>query len=368
MNPAQPPEIFINGRFLSQALTGVQRYATELVKALDELIVAGSLPAPLNGARFTLLLPPNAATELPLAAIRQRRVGRMKGHAWDQIDLARAARGGILVSLANSGPALHRRHLIVLHDAQVYRHPEFFSRSYLLLHRTLGRLYARMAQLGTVSYFSRRELAAALSVPEDRLSVIPNSAEHLRSIVPDGSIIGKLGLAPKRFFLAVGSMNRNKNIAVAIEAAKLLARPDYPLVVVGGGNQQVFGGGQGSGDGAIWAGRLSDAEIAALYQNATAFVFPSLYEGFGLPPLEAMTFGCPVLASTAEALMEVCAEAACYFDPRDAAALARLMQERIDGVPPLDLLEAKQSQRLAHYSWRASAEALTRAVSALAGR
>jgi glycosyltransferase involved in cell wall biosynthesis len=93
-----------------------------------------------------------------------------------------------------------------------------------------------------------------------------------------------------------------------------------------------------------------------------------LYEGFGLPPLEAMTFGCPVLASTAEAVVEVCGDAACYFEPHDAAQLARLMEERIAGQPPLELLKAKQAERLKLYSWRQSARAMLERLALLVQR
>lgn len=364
MSGPAPGDIYINGRFLSQALTGVQRYAAELVKAIDAMLVAGEVPPALAQARFTLLLPPDASQTLALEKIATRKIGRRQGHAWDQIDLAWAARSGRLISLANSGPVLHRRHLVVLHDAQVYRHPEFFSRSYLLVHRTLGRLFARTAQLGTVSAFSRRELASALHLPVERFLVIPNSAEHIRRTVPDEGILSRLGLTSGRFFLALGTMTRNKNIALAVEASAFLERSDHPLVVVGGGNQQVFDGAGGQTGGAIMAGRLKDEEIAALYSHATAFIFPSLYEGFGVPPLEAMAFGCPVLASTADAVMETCADAATYFDPADAGALAMLMAQRIAGEPPLSVLKERQDARLAEYSWNRSAKKLLAALAA----
>lgn len=361
--PAPPDrDIFINGRFLSQALTGVQRYAAELVTAMDGLIASGEVPPSLAEARFILLSPPDASQALTLERITTRQVGTRRGHAWDQIDLAWAARSGRLVSLANSGPVLHRHHLVVLHDAQVYRHPEFFSRNYLLLHRTLGQLFARTASLATVSEFSRKELASALRLPISRFAVIPNSAEHIRRIAPDETVLPRLGIESGRFFLAVGTMTRNKNIALAMEASSLLARADHPLVVVGGGNEQVFGGTSHRSAGAIMAGRRSDAEIAALYSHATAFIFPSLYEGFGVPPLEAMAFGCPVIASTAGAVVETCADAATYFDPADAATLATLMAQRIAGQPALSELRPKQKARLARYSWDASARKLLAAI------
>jgi glycosyltransferase involved in cell wall biosynthesis len=354
-------KIFINGRFLSQSLTGVQRYAAEMVKAMDRLLVEGDAPQPLLQAEWQLLIPPNAKTTLDLARIRTRQVGRQTGHAWDQVNLAQAASGGQLISLANSGPILHRRHVVVIHDAQVFRRPDFFSRSYLMLHRTLGNLLARTATIATVSEFSRRELAVALRLRPKSIPVIPNSAEHFAGTIPDYTVIDRLGLAPYRYFLFVGSMTKNKNVSLATEAAESLGRADVPLVVVGGDNSKVFSGGPTrSKTGVIRAGRLSDEEIAALFSRGLAFIFPSLYEGFGVPPLEAMFFACPVIASTADAVRETCGDAAAYFDPLNAEELQRRMLERISLGRISEQELQRQKARLATYSWSKSAAAMLR--------
>jgi glycosyltransferase involved in cell wall biosynthesis len=354
-----PLKIFINGRFLSQSMTGVQRYAAEMVKAVDQLLASGEVPRELLGAEWHLLVPPDAKFFLDLQRIKIREIGRRTGHAWDQIDLARASANGRLVSLANSGPVLHNDHVVVIHDAQVFRKPEFFHWTYLAAHRTLGYLLARKATIATVSQFSRRELASVLRLPAASVPVFANSAEHFSAIVPDFGIIDRLGLTPFRFFLSVGSMNKNKNISLAIEAAKRLKRPEIPLVVVGGDNSKVFrGGGKGADDGVILTGRLTDAEIAALYARAMAFVFPSLYEGFGVPPLEAMIFGCPVIASTADAVRETCADAAAYFNPLDAEELSQRMLERLAAGRISEEERRKQAERIAAFSWRKSAQAL----------
>lgn len=354
-------KIFINGRFLSQSLTGVQRYAAEMVKAMDRKLADGEAAQPLREAEWQLLTPSNADATLDLRFIRTRKVGRLTGHAWDQTDLARAAWDGRLISLANSGPVIHRDQIVVIHDAQVFRRPDFFSRSYLTLHRTLGRLLAHSATIATVSDFSRRELAEALRLKPAAIPVFSNSAEHFAATVPDFGVIERLGLAPDRFFLSVGSMTRNKNVSLAIEAARQLGRPDIPLVVVGGDNNKVFSGGPTNGDaGVVLAGRLSDAEIAALYSRATAFVFPSLYEGFGVPPLEAMLFACPVIATTADAVRETCGDAAAYFNPRDAGELRQRMLERMAAGRISVDERRRQELRLAAYSWNKSASALLR--------
>ena len=357
--------IFINGRFLSQSMTGVQRYAAEMVKAIDQSLSSGRAPSELLDADWQVLTPDDARSSLDLRRIAVRKIGRRTGHVWDQIDLAQAAAGGRLISLANSGPVLHRRHLVVIHDAQVFRRPEFFHWTYLAAHRSLGYLLARQATVATVSQFSRRELASVFRLSPQAIPVFPNSAEHFAATAPDFGIIDRLGLTPLKFFLSVGSMNKNKNISLAIEAAKRLRRPDVPLVVVGGDNSKVFQGGVAAAEeGVILAGRLTDAEIAALYARALAFVFPSLYEGFGVPPLEAMMLGCPVIASTADAIKETCGDAAAYFNSLDADELAQRMRERVAAGKISSEEREKQLKRIAAFSWHISAEGLLDFVAA----
>ena len=352
-------KLFINGRFLSQSLTGVQRYAAEMVKAIDALLVSNQSPASLRHAEWELLTPNDATETLRLDRIKIRKIGHLTGHAWDQIDLARAAAPGRLLSLANSGPVFHRDHVVIIHDAQVFRRPDFFGWRYLAVHRTMGRLLASRATIATVSAFSRRELAATLGLREADIPVFPNSAEHFAATEPDSDILVRLGIQPRSYFLFVGSRTKNKNLSVAIRATQLLGRTDVPLVIVGGNNDKVFQDKSNEeASGLLLAGRLTDSEIAALYAHASAFVFPSLYEGFGVPPLEAMIFGCPVIASMADAVVETCGEAAAYFHANDAEALQRLMIERLAVGAISDQERKKQQDRLALYSWRNSARAL----------
>ncbi len=358
-HPGSQLKIFINGRFLSQKLTGVQRYAAEMVKAIDALLASEQTSASLRNADWQLLTPADASEHLDLDRIKIRAVGRLHGHAWDQIELARAAAGGRLISLANSGPVFHRDHIVVIHDAQVFRRPDFFDWRYLAVHRTMGRLLSRHAAIATVSAFSRRELADVLKLSVPSIPVFPNSAEHFAATKPDPGILARLGVRPQKFFLFVGSRTKNKNLSIAIRAVQLLDRPDVPLVVVGGDNSKVFHDNSGEGSsGLLLAGRLADSEIAALYAHASAFVFPSLYEGFGVPPLEAMIFGCPVIASTADAVVETCGEAAAYFRANDAEGLKQLMLERLAIGTISDQERARQQDRLAFYSWKKSAKAL----------
>jgi glycosyltransferase involved in cell wall biosynthesis len=261
-----------------------------------------------------------------------------------------------LISLSNSGPILHPDHLVVIHDAQVFRRPDFYSWRYVAAHRTISWLLARRATIATVSHFSRRELATVLKLSATKIPVFSNSAEHFAGTMPDFSILERLGISAQKYFLCVGSMTKNKNIILAIEAARKLNRSDVPLVVVGGDNNKVFRGNSPVVDPfVIFAGRLSDGEMAALYARALAFVFPSLYEGFGVPPLEAMLFNCPVIASTADAVRETCAEAAAYFDASDANQLHQRMLERLATGAISNDERNIQRGRIEAFSWRTSA-------------
>ncbi|MEO5641058.1 MAG: glycosyltransferase family 1 protein [Sphingomicrobium sp.] len=351
--------VFINGRFLLQPLSGVQRYAREMVRALDALASRGE-------ASEMLLLCPPGAPRLGLNYIEQRTVGGGAGHGWEQWAFARAARGGVALSLAMSGPLLHRRQLVVIHDAAVHRCPTHFSRRYVTGHRLLERGLARRARIATVSQFSRRELAAVLGLAERDILVASNGADHARG-VRDTAVLRRLGVDGQPFFLTVGNQSPNKNLAVVARALALIDDPAVRLVVVGEPLARVFGEATIAADPrSIIAGRLTDAEVAGLFGAARALVFPSRYEGFGLPPLEAMASGCPVLASDCAAVLEVCGDAGDHFGPDDAEALARLMRRALaDDGQWREARIAAGHQRAAKYRWADSAAVLAQACAAI---
>ena len=156
------------------------------------------------------------------------------------------------------------------------------------------------------------------------------------------------------YLLAVASANPTKNLPALVEAfAALPADAGLRLVIAGGSNAAVFGRTARAADDArvVRAGAVSDAELKALYAHALAFVFPSLYEGFGLPPLEAMSCGCPVLASDAASIPEVCGDAALYFAPRDLPAMTAAMRRIAADAPLRDALRERGRRRLDAYTW-----------------
>jgi glycosyltransferase involved in cell wall biosynthesis len=360
--------VFINGRFLSQALSGVQRYALEMTTHIDALIQ--STPT-LQRISWHLLVPHDAKYFPKLARIETRCVGPGSGHLWEQFALLRASAGGVLINFGNSAPLLHRRCIVIIHDAAVFRTPHNFSKTYVRAHRILTRLLGRTAIVGTVSEFSRGELAGILNLSKNAIFVARNGSDHLAKIVPDEAVIGKMGLAGRRYFLVVGTTARNKNVKVAIEAFKKADLASEILVIVGSLSKRVFTGTWGSVaddkvNNVIFAGRVSDEEVVMLFRNARAFVFPSLYEGFGIPPLEAMVNGCRVLASDIPPVREVCGDAATYFDPNDAESLASLLKAEL-AQPEGTLIESIQAgkSRAALFKWATGARQIASIASGL---
>ncbi len=358
--------IYINGRFLTQNRTGVQRYSREVVRAIDRLLQQHDCPQILRDTEWALLAPPGAECDVPLERIEFRKVGKGDGHPWEQTHLAKHSWSGRLLSPASSGPIWHPRQIVVLHDAGIYNAPAGYSRKYRIAHRLLDRLLARRAQIATVSYFSQTELGLCLRIPDKDILLAPNGTDHLRTVLPDAGVVNRLGLEPGKYFVTLGLSTANKNVPLAIEAFRLLGRPDTRLVVIGKGSSRVFGSQSlESNPGVIFTGRLTDEEVTGLLRSATALVFPSRYEGFGIPSLEAMLQGCPVIASTAPGIMEVCGDAALHFHPANSGMLQDLMGRVLDNPDVAATMRARGHCRPDMYRWDATAAVFIKALEKL---
>lgn len=345
-------EVFINGRFFGQRVTGVQRYAHETLRCLDDLL---GQTEQMNLSKWILLVPRGVHVP-PQKNIEVREVGRLQGHLWEQIELPWFARKGLLFSFGFTGPLLKSRQIITVHDAAVVRMPHAYGWRFRAWYRlVVGWVGARAPRVLTVSRFSADEAAACFGIARDHLHVTTEGWQHLDRVVPDDSLLDRHGLHGTPYALAVSSPTPNKNFAVIARAMDLLGTDAPRCVAVGASDGHVFLSAGGE-DALLRVGYVTDGQLKALYQHATCFVFPSFYEGFGIPALEAMASGCPVIASTAPALQEVCGDAALSFDPASAAELAERLRQIFGDASLQERLRAAGLARVQAYSWRRGAQ------------
>jgi glycosyltransferase involved in cell wall biosynthesis len=340
--------IFINGRFLTQRTTGVQRYALETLLAMDDLLASGQAPE----LKVTLLAPRGARAPR-LKSVAFRTLGGFSGNAWEQVTLPLATHDAWLLSFGPTGPIGKTKQVVTMHDAAVYAVPHAFNvrfRSwYKLLMPALAR---RLPALMTVSEFSKSELVRYCGADTARVRVAGGSGQHVLRVSPDPDVLARHGLAAGRYVLAVSSVTPHKNFGVIVDAARHLADAKLTVAVAGAVNHDVFGRTElGAHERLKLLGYVDDAQLVSLYENAAAFIFPSLYEGFGLPPLEAMALRCPVIAASAASMPEVCGDAALYFAPRDAAALARAIERVVADAALREQLVEKGVARARRFSW-----------------
>jgi glycosyltransferase involved in cell wall biosynthesis len=346
----------VNGRFLSRPATGVDRVAIELVRALQkrrkagaamDLSIAVPADAPGDGAiRACLDLDPDCAI------LRSRH----RGYGWEQIALAMLQPDAVLLSLCNMGPVLRRRQLVLMHDAQIHDVPESYSPAFRHAYRLLQPLLARRAQhIATVSDHSAERLRYHRVGGGRSFDVLSNGIDHIDPIIADDTILHRLRLTPGGYLLAIGAKAWHKNMPMLLEAHRALPMPRLPLVLVGAGEAE-------PGQNLIPTGRVSDGELKALYNNARLFLLPSLTEGFGLPALEAMASGCPVLTSDGGALRETCGEAAAYCSPLDRPGWTARIGELVASSSKLDAMRRAGLAHAARFRWDSAAGRLLQLV------
>ncbi len=319
---------------------------------MDFLIDIGEISS--KQFSFELLAPKNVKHSLNLKHIPLKCVGLFSGHLWEQLELPFYAKGALLINLCNTAPLLTRLQIVTIHDAVVYAFPDAYSfifRSwYQLLWPSLG-VVAK--QILTTSLFSKKELMQHCKISQEKLQIVYAGKEHILAIQSDEKVFLKHGLVGRKYALAVSSLNPNKNFSSIVRAIEILGDVDFDIVIVGGANPKIFSQTQISLPNSVkYLGYVSDAELKALYEYASCFIYPSFYEGFGLPPLEAMACGCPVIVSGAASLPEACADAALYCDPYDLEDIANKLVMLMNNTKLREELRQKGLERAKQFTWQ----------------
>ena len=296
--------IAVNARVTAFSMGGQQRVTAEILKRLGDVdIIAPSRP-----------------------------LGGPAGHFWEQLILPLRSRGELLWSPSATGPIAKSFQVVTLHDIAFYDVPEFFSSSFRIFYEVLTpQLTRRAARIVTVSEFSRSRIVAKLGVPENKIVVIPNGVtDSFRPYGPDEIARTRAALQlPERYLLLQATADRRKNMNRAF-AAWSIAQKSLPddLMLVASGNlsrTHVFGdvGDISKVPRTRLLGYVADEHMGPLLAGAEGFLFPSLYEGFGLPIIEAMACGAPVLTADATATVEVAGGCALLVDPSSEESIAR---------------------------------------------
>jgi glycosyltransferase involved in cell wall biosynthesis len=331
--------IVCNVRVLDAAMTGIQRYTNEILRRLPA--VEQIRPShPSAGAR---------------------------GHFWEQFVLPFGLGGRLLWSPSNTGPIVVKRQVVTVHDLATFDIPSGFSRSFRATYATvLPLLLPRVEAIITVSHFTRDRLIDRFGLDAARIHVTHLAVDHDRFHLRDATEIEAFRAAhglPQRYALFVGAMSGRKNVAgllTAWQAALGEIDPDVELIIAGGsGPSRVLEGTrlEKLPPRTRLIGHVADDDLPLLYGAASLFTYPSLYEGFCLPVLEAMASGTPVLTSTTTSLPEVAGDAAIKVDPHDLDDIAGGLVDFFAGRRSVEALRAAGLARAGAFRWERTAEA-----------
>lgn len=340
--------VLLDAHQLGRRQTGNETYVRELLRGLrqmDGLSVVAAVEA--GQASEGVLAPPTRLRRVPANG-----PGRLAAMAI----LARRLHTDLVHAVYFLPPFTGRPTVLTVHDISFERHPEFFSRRALVRDRLLIRASARRAsRVITVSETSRRDLIELYGLAEERVVAIPNGVSQAFTPIVDWEPYA--GGRPFRI-LAVGTVQPRKNLVRLVEAVDRLSKEmPISLRVIGpnGFQAEEIRDRLRRSVGVEITGWVNEDDLARAYREADVFAYPSLYEGFGLPVVEAMACGTPVLTSTGGSLPEIAGDAALVVDPRDVTAIADALRAIAGDPEQARMLRSRGLDRARQFTWERSA-------------
>jgi glycosyltransferase involved in cell wall biosynthesis len=348
-----PVKIFINGRYLTQKITGVQRNAFELTKHLLPLIKNAMVLVPDEKINTSYKI-----DHWPLL-----RIGTLKGVLWEQVSLPlflkKQKKQSLLINLTNTAPLSYPNQVVSIMDMTTFIEPAWFNKKFAYYYQWLvPKIVKKSRVVFTISENSKRDIVKFTGIKEDKIKVLYCGISEI-FLYPSkhrSDILERLGLKHQEYLMAVSSLDPRKNFKKLIESF-FETNIEIPLVIVGS-KGKVFGdAGISNYDSSriIFTGYISDEDLKQLYKSSLCFVYPSLYEGFGIPPLEAMASGCATIVANTSSLPEVCSDASLYVDPYDSQSIASAIKNIIYDESLRSSLVMKGFENVKRFSWELTA-------------
>ncbi len=338
--------IVVNARFLTRKITGVQRYAIEISLILKQIY----------GDKIKFVAPKKDIIYHDLAKqLEAEFYGNSTGLLWEQTDLPvylKKNNNPVLLGLTNTAPITYHKNVLTVHDLIFMKDASWFPNKFSLIYKLgIPVLLNHALKVITVSEFSKQDIIKTFNTPADKIEVAYNAVSKEFREYSELDYENKYG----NYILAVISfLNPRKNLGNIIKAYNKAGLKDTKLVIAGVRADE-FPDKSIINKNIVFAGYMKDKGLAGLYKNAKLLVFPSLFEGFGIPPLEAMSCGCPVIASNLTSLPEVCGDAAYYVNPYDVEDIASAIKHVLNNENLQNTLRKKGLERANFFSWKSSA-------------
>lgn len=356
-------EILINGRFLCQQATGVQRVSREFTLAADRLLAEGRYPS----LRLRLVAPEGADfVSLGLKSITTEHLAGGNGYRWEQVALARRVGKGALISLGNAAPIVSllrsRSIAVMIHDQSYRLFPGDYSLAYRMIHALMDRvILTRACPLFTVSSTEAAEIRKSNPWLQNTIITAPNG-----SWIEDADTGPVSARSTRGFGLSIGGFAERKNFVGAFRTAVALAEQGIDFRFVGKPSPLALTllseVSKTLRSRIHYLGYVDNDALIRLYRDAAFLLYPSFYEASGLPPSEAMTFGCPVIASDLPVMRERCGDAALYCAPDDPGAMVAAALRIVNNPDLAADLAIRGRTRAARFSWRNQADIILSAV------